>query len=105
MADLTTDFLYLLDQSGTSENGKVVRELVPDSTATSTEQEPDGTLKAGEQFGTEFTSNAVQTRFGTTFTYIGTDKDFPGAVAVDSQGNFYLFSDDGSIPIGANLNG
>ena len=105
MADLTTDFLYLLDQSGSSNNGKVVRELVPDSTATSTEQVADGTLMVGEEFSTVFTNLEVQTRFGTTFTYIGHDPDFPGAVAEDSLGNFYLFSDDGSIPIGAKLNG
>jgi hypothetical protein len=107
MADLVTDHLYLLDQSGSSPNGKIVRELIPNSTATSTEQVADGTLQPGEHFTTQFTlSPTVQSTYGgLTFTYIGTDTDVPGAVAQGSDGNFYLFSDDGGIELGTNMNG
>lgn len=60
MAEVITDFLYLLDQRGSSPNGKVVRELVPDSTATSSEEVDDGTLMVSEDFITVFTNDGIQ---------------------------------------------
>ena len=103
MAEFTTDFLYLLGQSGQSPNGKVVQELVPNSTAHSTESINDGTLVVGEQFTTDFINRDVAELFGTNFTYIGTDPQVPGIVAQNNNG-FFLFSNE-VIPIGTNMNG
>jgi Hint domain-containing protein len=107
MADLVTSHLYLLDQNGQSSNAKVVVELFPNSQATSTEATADGVLMPGEHFSTTFAfSPDLELRFGgLTFTYIGTDPDVPGAVAEGSNGSFFLFSDDGTIAIGTNMNG
>src|SRR5262245_24003842 len=106
LASFTTHFLYLLDQSGQSDNGKIVRQLLPNSQATSTESNPDGTLHPNETFRSSFSHPDTQSTYGGfTFTYIGQDPQFPGVVARDSLGNFYLFSNDGSFQPNDNLNG
>jgi hypothetical protein len=107
MASYETSYLYLLDQSGSSSNGKIVRELLPNSNATSTEQVANGTLMPGETFTTQFTldPDLQATRGGLTFTYIGEDPEYPGMVAQGSDGNYYLFSNDGTFQPNDNLNG
>src|SRR5262249_25748161 len=106
VATFVTDFLYLLDQSGSSDNGKVVRQLLPNSQGTSTESVSDGTLRPNETFTSSFSNGTVQATYGgLTFTYIGQDPQFPGIVARDALGNYYLFSNDGSFQPHDNLNG
>jgi len=106
LASFTTDYLYLLDQSGNSDNGKIVRQLLPNSQGTSTESNADGTLHPNETFTSTFSHPHTQSTYGGfTFTYIGQDPQFPGVVASDSFGNFYLISNDGSFQHNDNLNG
>src|SRR5262249_58476276 len=53
-----------------------------------------------------FCHNEVQATYGGfTFTYIGHDPQFPGVVARDSLGNFYLFSNNGTFQPNDNVNG
>jgi hypothetical protein len=104
MAVYHTDFLYLLDQNGSSINGKV-DELILNSEAISTEETDDGVISIGEQFTATFTDPTTDAIYTGTYVYIGHDPALLGVIARDVNNEFYMFSNDGNIEIGQNLNG
>ncbi|MDQ6436601.1 Hint domain-containing protein [Mesorhizobium sp. LHD-90] len=106
MATYQTNFFYELDQNGNSTNGHVDSQ-VANAGGTATEVVDDGTNTAsiGEEFNVVFTDPGVNAQFGGTYTYVGHATPFSGYIAEDTNGEYFLFSNDDSIPIGTNLNG
>jgi hypothetical protein len=96
--------LYELNQDGNSTNGQV-DSLIPNSAADATEETDDGFATVGEQFDVVFTDSATNDIYGGTYTYVGHLTDYPAVVGQNDNGDYFLFSNDGSIPIGSNLTG
>ena len=104
MAIYQSSFLYELDQDGNSTNGHVDAP-VPNSAVSSAEDTEDNIISVGEQFDVTFTDPGTHATYGGTYTYVGHATPFSGFIAEDQNGEFYLFSNDGGIPTGTNLNG
>jgi hypothetical protein len=68
------------------------------------ESVPDGIVNVGETFTVTFTDPTTGAQFDGTYTYVGHEAGAAGAIGQDASGAFFLFSNDGSIPIGSNLN-
>ncbi len=103
MATYSLNYLYLLDQNGNSSNAKV-DELVPNSAGTAAEAVNDGTATVGESFVVSFIDGTTQAQYGGTYTYVGQASPFPGFIAEDVNGEFFLFTNS-TIKTGTQLNG
>lgn len=104
MATFTTNFLYTLDANGNSTNGKVTS-LVPNSASTSTELVADGNIAVGETFTVVFSDALTGATFNGVYTYVGFESTLNGPIGQDTNGDFFLFANDGGIPLNTNLNG
>ncbi len=103
-ANFTANFLYTLDQNGNSTNGKVLS-LVPNSASTDVGSGSSNTvITVGETFGVTFSDPTTNTAFGGTYTFVGWETNGDGVIGQNAGGNYFLFSNDGSVPIGSNLN-
>src|SRR5262249_7395078 len=103
MATYSLNYLYLLDQNGNSSNAKV-DELVPNSAGTAAEAVNDGTATVGESFVVSFIDGTTQAQYGGTYPYVGQASPFPGFIAEDVNGEFFLFTNS-TIKTGTQLNG
>lgn len=100
MATYSAGFVYELDQDGNSNNGHIDA-LIPDSAATATETQSslvDGLFTVNETFDVNFPDNPT---LNGTYTYIGRDPDVQGLIAQDSNGQYFMFSNNGSLPVGS----
>ncbi|GLK84546.1 Hint domain-containing protein [Ancylobacter defluvii] len=104
MATYQTAYLYVLDENGNSNTGKI-DEIVNNSEANSTESVDNSIVSVGETFSVVFTNTTTGSTYDGTYTYLGHATPFSGFVASDSDGVYYLFSNDPSIPVGTTLNG
>ena len=104
MASFSSSFLYTLDQNGNSTNGKVV-ELIPSSASTATESTNDGVITLGETFTVTFSDPDTAATYDGVYTYVGYETVVSGVIGQDVHGDYFLFTNDGTIPIHSNLNG
>ncbi|MDQ6438158.1 Hint domain-containing protein [Mesorhizobium sp. LHD-90] len=106
MAVYNTSFFYELDQNGNSTNGHVDAQ-VANGAANATEVVDDGTntISVGEEFTVAFSDSGTDAQYGGTYTYVGHASPFSGFIAEDTNGEFFLFSNDDSIAVGTNLTG
>lgn len=103
MATFLADFLYELDPNGNSVTGKVDA-LIANSASSSVEAVNDGVVSVGETFEVTFSDLDVDALYGGTYTYVGYESALLGPIA-ERGGEFFLFTNNGSITIGQNLNG
>lgn len=103
MATFLADFLYELDPNGNSATGKVDA-LIANSGSSSVEAVNDGVVAVGETFAVTFSDLGVNALYGGTYTYVGYESSLLGPIA-ERGGQYFLFTNNGSIPIGQTLNG
>ncbi len=104
MATFSSGFLYLLDQNGDSTNGKVVAQI-PNSASIGSESITDSVITLGETFAVSFSDPSVAAIYDGTYTYVGYETVVDGVIGQNVHGDYFLFTNDGSVPIGYNLNG
>jgi hypothetical protein len=104
MAVFSSSFFYALDENGASQTGRFDSQIA-NGAANSTESIDNSIVEVGETFDVVFTDPVTNATFGGTYTYIGHDPAFSGFIAQDSSGEFFYFSNDGTIPDGTILNG
>ncbi len=103
MATFLADFLYELDPNGNSVTGKVDA-LIANSGSSSVEAVNDGVVSVGETFDVTFSDSGVNAIYGGTYTYVGYESSLLGPIA-ERGGQYFLFTNNGSIPIGQTLTG